>query len=77
MKDLREIDNRRAFFLAGLRYAAVGVMAVVGGVCVAKRRRVIKEYGCVNESLCSTCGVLGSCKLPRGMSAREVLGKGG
>lgn len=75
MKDLRESENRREFFLAGLRYVVTGVMAVAGGVCLAKRRRVIKEYGCVNQSLCSGCEVLRSCKLPRGISAREVLGK--
>lgn len=73
MKNLQPSQNRREFFAAGLRYTVLSFMTVASGLGIAKRRRLVKENKCISVASCRDCGILQNCKLPRAISAREVL----
>ncbi len=70
----REAESRREFFRAGLRY---GLLALVGAVAgLTARPRVSGSQRCVNQGICSSCGVFADCGVPQALSAKRAQGKG-
>ncbi len=65
-------QNRREFFRALGRYAALGALTAVG--VVIGRRKGSSQDGerCINKSVCSRCGVFTGCKLPAAKSAKKA-----
>jgi len=66
---------RREFLRDGLRLAALAGMAAVGGKLAGRAAGPPLDQSCVNDGLCRGCAVLEDCALPRGLSARKVLGQ--
>ncbi len=70
VKHCEKVQNRRQLFTSVLRYAALGVLGVVGGSVFAKRRRLVKNGICINREICKSCGILEECGLPPALSAK-------
>ena len=74
MKDNREnIQNRRQLLTGTLRGVALAILGAVTGSVAAKRRRLVRENKCINNSICRGCKVYPTCPLPQALSAKEVL----
>lgn len=73
--DFEKVRSRRQVFTAVLRYAALGFLGVAGGSAFAKRRRLLREGGCINRGICRGCVVFEQCGLPQALSAKEVLAR--
>lgn len=65
--------NRREFYTRILRYSALGLLTVMGGSILAKRRKFIREGKCVNFYYCANCDFLSECELPEATAARQNL----
>ncbi|MBL7153516.1 MAG: hypothetical protein ISS79_07345 [Phycisphaerae bacterium] len=72
-KSVGDVQSRRQLFFGVLRYAALGLMCVGAGVLLAKRYRLKRNGGCINEGLCRGCGILDTCRLPLALSAKRIL----
>ena len=70
VKQCEKVQNRRQLFASVLRYAALGVLGIVGGSVFAKRRRLVKNGICINHQICRNCGVFEECDLPPALSAK-------
>ncbi len=65
-----EVENRREFFRATARY---GLLALVGAATwLAARPRGPLGQRCVNQGICSSCGVFAECGLPQALSAKQA-----
>jgi hypothetical protein len=76
---IESIDNthaRRRFLRGALRNVSLMLLGVVGGVALAKRRRLVREGKCVNQGVCSGCDVLDECGLPRALSTKLATRNG-
>ena len=69
-ENTRNKKSRREFFNQALRYAATGLLAVLGGVIYAKRRKLIRQGICINDNLCAECELFNECEL----SAKQFTG---
>jgi hypothetical protein len=69
-----EAESRREFFRAGARY---GLLALVSAAaCLVARPRGPGGQRCVNQGICSGCGVFAGCGLPQALSAKRAREKG-
>ncbi|OHB59137.1 MAG: hypothetical protein A2173_10730 [Planctomycetes bacterium RBG_13_44_8b] len=68
-----QTQNRRQMLIAALRYGTLGLLGVVGGSVIAKRRKLVREGKCINGGICRGCEVFEDCSLPTALSAKEVL----
>jgi hypothetical protein len=69
-----KVESRREFFRAAARY---GLLAVVSAAaCLAARPRGPGGQRCVNQGICSSCGVFAECGLPQALSAKRAQEKG-
>jgi hypothetical protein len=69
-----EVESRREFFRAAVRY---GLLTLVGvATYLAGRPRGLSGQRCVNQGICSSCGVFAECGLPQALSARQAKEKG-
>ena len=66
----QEVEDRREFFRATARY---GLLALVSAATwlVARPRGPLGQR-CVNQGICSSCGVFAECGLPQALSAKQV-----
>ena len=69
-------QNRRSVLTGALRYVALGTLAAVGGLAVAKRRRLVAEGTCINEGLCRGCAILAQCSLPEAVVVKQSTERG-
>ena len=68
------VESRREFFRAAGRY---GLLAVVGAAAgLAARPRGLNGQHCVNQGICSSCGIFANCGLPQALSAKRAKEKG-
>jgi hypothetical protein len=74
--DANRTGARREFLRAGLRYASVGVLAVVSFVLSRRNGAKLPGQVCINRSVCSGCPTFPSCGLPAALSAKDA-GRGG
>ena len=70
VKQSEKIQNRRQLFTSVLRYAALGVLGVVGGSVFAKKRRLAKRGICINREICRSCRIFEECSLPPALSEK-------
>jgi hypothetical protein len=68
-----KFKNRRQMLTAALRYGTLGLLGVVGGSVVAKRRRLVREGKCINGGICRGCTIFEDCSLPTALSVKDVL----
>jgi hypothetical protein len=73
VKQCEKVQNRRQLFTSVLRYAALGVLGVVGGSVFAKRRRLVKNGICINREICQSCGIFQECGLPPALSVKTNI----
>ena len=73
VKHCEIIQNRRQLFTSVLRYAALGVLGVVGGSAFAKKRRLEQSGICINRQICSSCGIVEECGLPPALLAKANI----
>ena len=73
VRQFEKVQNRRQLFTSVLRYAALGVLGVVGGSVVAKRRRLVKNGICINREICASCGIFEECGLPPALSVKTNI----
>jgi hypothetical protein len=70
----QEVECRREFFRAAARY---GLLALVSAAaCLAARPRGPGGQRCVNQGICSSCGVFAECGLPQALSAKQAKKRG-
>jgi hypothetical protein len=66
----QEVECRREFFRAAARY---GLLALIStATCLAARPREPGGQRCVNQGICSNCGVFVECGLPQALSAKQA-----
>ena len=70
-KDFKQMHSRRELFAGIFRYATLGLLGMVGGSVVAKRRKLVREGKCINSGICRGCEVFERCSLPQALSAKE------
>lgn len=63
--------DRRNFFVAALRYAALGLICAGAGMLAAKRYRLKRQGVCINNGLCTRCKALKTCCLPLALAAKK------
>lgn len=73
LKDTEQKQGRRELLEGALRYATLGLLAVVGGGVFAKRYRLVREGKCVNRGICGDCNIFAQCDLEQALSARKDL----
>ena len=73
MKDFKQVQNRRQMLIEALRYGTLGLLGIVSGSVVAKRRRLVREGKCINKGICNGCEIFNNCSLPTALSVKEVL----
>jgi hypothetical protein len=73
VKQCEKVQNRRQLFTSVLRYAALGVLGVVGGSVFAKRRRLAQRGICINREICRSCGIFQECGLPPALSVKTNI----
>lgn len=69
-------QDRRQFFVGLLRGATLGTLGAGGGLAVLKRRRLLREGKCINQSICKGCDIFDDCGLPRALSVRRAQERG-
>lgn len=68
-------NDRRGFLVRALRAAGIACVGVMGGSLAGRwLTRGPDDEVCDYRQNCRQCPVLGGCQLPRGISARNVLG---
>ncbi len=73
-KHFTEVQSRREMLAGALRYTVLGLMAAGVSVLFAKRRRLVRNGRCINNSeICTGCKILQDCSLPQATTARENL----
>jgi len=70
-KDFAQVQNRRQLFAGIFRYLTLGLLGMVGGTTIAKRRGLVREGKCINRGICRGCEVFQECALPQALSAKE------
>ena len=69
----KKFQSRREMLAGALRYAALGLMALVSAAIFVKRKRLVKQGLCINSGICDGCEILENCGLPLAVSARQIL----
>ena len=69
------VPARRLFITRLLRNASLAVLGLGGGAAVFKRRKLLREGKCLNQSVCRDCEVFDDCGLPRALSVRSALAR--
>ena len=70
----REAGSRREFFRATARYSLLALVSAAA--CLAARPRTNGGQRCVNQGICSSCGIFAECGLPQALSAKRAHQKG-
>jgi len=70
-KDFKQMQSRRELFAGIFRYATLGLLGMVGGSVVAKRRKLVRDGKCIHSGICRGCEVFERCSLPQALSAKE------
>ena len=70
----RDVDSRREFFRATARYALLALVSVAASLAARPRRP--SGQRCVNQGICSSCGIFAECGLPQALSAKRAQEKG-
>jgi hypothetical protein len=70
----QEVESRREFFRAAVRYALLALVSVAAGLAARPRR--LSGQRCVNLGICSSCGIFAECGLPQALSAKRAQEKG-
>jgi hypothetical protein len=73
VKALKNNFNRRSMFRSVLRYTTLGLLGGGIGFEYFKRRKLLHQGKCVNDKVCSQCGVFDRCGRPEALSAKKVL----
>jgi hypothetical protein len=71
---LQQVESRREFFRAAARYGLLALVSVAASLAV--RPRTPSGQRCVNQGICSGCGVFAGCGLPQALSAKRAQAKG-
>ncbi len=66
-------QTRREFFMDVFRYATLGAIGVISGAVFAKRRKLLKDGVCINQGMCSGCGIFEQCNLPPALSEKQFI----
>ena len=66
-------QNRRQFLAGALRYMTLSLIGFVAFSTIKKRRRLVLEYKCINDYICTGCELYESCQLPEAMSKKESV----
>ena len=64
--------NRRGFFTAAARAAALLALAAFAGGQEIKRRRLANDPNCLKLTTCSECTEFGRCTKPKAQDARSL-----
>jgi hypothetical protein len=74
MDDKRpEVRFTRRDLLSGtFRWGTLGLIGVAGAWVAAKRRRLVRQGLCENDSACAGCPALAQCGLPAASNWREA-----
>jgi hypothetical protein len=70
----QEVDSRREFFRAAARYGLLGLVSAAA--CLVAKPRGPGGQRCINQGICSSCGVFAECGLPQALSAKQGREKG-
>lgn len=70
-----KLDRRELFRECARLLAATGIGGTCLGLWLRGRGRAAAENPCPSGGACRECAALAECALPRGLSAREALGK--
>jgi hypothetical protein len=70
----QQVEGRREFFRATARYGLLALVSVAASL--AARPRTPGGQRCVNQGICSGCGIFPSCGLPQALSAKRFKEKG-
>ena len=68
-----KVESRREFSRAAARYALLALVSAATWL-VARPRGPLGQR-CVNQGICSSCGVFAACGLPQALSAKQVKEK--
>jgi hypothetical protein len=70
----QQVESRREFFRAAARYALLALVSAAASL--AARPRTPGGQRCVNQGICSSCGIFAGCGLPQALSAKRAQEKG-
>ncbi|MCX6928811.1 MAG: hypothetical protein NT154_37205 [Verrucomicrobia bacterium] len=70
----REVESRREFFRATVRYALLALVSAAASL--AARPRTAGGQRCVNRGICTSCGAFPGCGLPQALSAKRAQENG-
>ncbi len=70
MPILTEIQNRREFLRTCARNLTLTGLSLFGGAMLLRKHDDRSKHVCINEFICSGCGVFSDCILPQAMSAK-------
>ena len=71
----QEVESRREFFRAAARGGLLALVSAAAA-CLAARPQRLERQTCVNQGICSSCGVFAGCGLPQALSAKRAQEKG-
>jgi len=71
----QEVESRREFFRAAARGGLLALVSAAAA-CLAVRAQRLEGQRCVNQGICSSCGVFATCGLPQALSAKRAQEKG-
>ena len=71
---LQQVESRREFFRATVRYGLLAAVSVAAGL--AARPRTPGGQRCVNRGICGGCDIFADCGLPQALSAKRFKKKG-
>jgi hypothetical protein len=77
MNSLNQVWTRREFLRDGVRYAALGALAVVSARVGRHALPSWRDPRCTGAGLCGGCAVFAQCGLPAALSARQSNNPGG
>ena len=68
-------QTRRHWLMSAGRYAIVGLVGLLTGGLLIKRRKLLREGNCINRGICGGCQLYADCRLPQSLSRKQVLGE--
>jgi len=70
-------QNRREILTGTLRYISLGALGIFAGKASSNRKKLLRENKCIDNlpkvAGCRDCRILADCRLPLGLSAKQVL----
>jgi len=68
-------QTRRHWLVSAGRYAVLGLVGLLTGGLLIKRRKLLRENHCINRGICGGCQLYANCRLPQALSRKQVLGE--